>query len=268
MSDLNKAGSTGHAAEEKEKLRAVESEIQNSVDNPARSVTGTVMSKAVQGFFGGGWNSIFVAIVLALVFRTFLFAAYKIPSGSMIPTLLIGDQLIVNKVSYGIRIPFADTKVVNGKSPARGDIMVFRYPQDPSIDFIKRVIGVPGDVVRIQGHDVWVNGNKLHKEEADPFTYKMDATHSRSAVRYYESHGGRRYQVLYDPLFGPTDEVEYQVPEGMYFMMGDNRDRSNDSRGWGYVPAENFIGSPVVLHFSWDSIESGIRFDRMMHSIE
>lgn len=216
----------------------------------------------------GSWQGLITAVLLALALREFLFAAYKIPSGSMIPTLEIGDQLIVNKISYGLKLPLAEHKLWHGTVPDHGDIMVFRFPQDPSIDFIKRVIGVPGDRIRIDGRSVWVNDVALPREPLEDLVYQQDDGSYRTATRYRETHGGHSYEVLFDQNFFPSDHTEFTVPDEQYFMMGDNRDRSNDSRRWGFVPLDNFVGSPMILHFSWDSLNWNVRFGRMFRTVD
>lgn len=214
-------------------------------------------------------GSLAVAILLALGVRTFVFAAYKIPSGSMIPTLLVGDQLIVNKASFGLRLPFADTKLIHGDGPQRGDVMVFRYPLDTSIDFIKRTIALPGDKVRLKGRSIWINDEQIRQTAAGSFVYVTEGGVQRTADRYQEEYGAHRYYVLYDqdPMFEP-EPTEFVVPPGHYFMMGDNRDRSNDSRSWGFVPERNFEGSPKIIHFSWDGQAHNLRWDRLGEGIK
>ena len=216
----------------------------------------------------GSWQGLITAVLLALALREFLFAAYKIPSGSMIPTLEIGDQLIVNKITYGLKLPLAQHKLWNGALPEHGDIMVFRFPQDPSIDFIKRVIGVPGDAIRIDGRSIWVNDVALKREPLEDLVYQQDDGSYRTATRFRETHGDHSYEILFEQNFFPSDHTEFTVPEGSYFMMGDNRDRSNDSRRWGFVPQDYFVGSPLVMHFSWDSLNWKIRFGRMFRTVE
>ena len=181
-------------------------------------------------------EAIGMALLLALLIRTFMFQAFKIPSGSMLETLKIGDHLIVNKLTYGtpVEIPFTDKTLFHtpslGGTPDRGDIIVFKYPQDPGRDFIKRVIGVPGDVIEIREKVVYRNGVALDED--------------------YVVHGDPRIRPPGEPRdsMGPVT-----VPEGKYFVMGDNRDYSLDSRFWGFVDRGLIRGKALVLYWSWDS---------------
>jgi signal peptidase I len=183
-------------------------------------------------------ESIIVAILLALVIRTFVVQAFKIPSGSMEDTLLIGDHLLVSKFIYGTKIPFTDTKILKIRDPKRGDVIVFEYPEDPSKDFIKRVVGLPGDVVEGKDKKVFVNGqpfenpHEIHKEK----DIIPKARNPRDS-------------------FGPVT-----VPADSYFMMGDNRDRSYDSRFWGVVKSSKIKGLAFIKYWSWDSEKFRVRF--------
>ena len=175
-------------------------------------------------------ESIAIALVLALVIRTYLVQAFKIPSGSMEDTLAIGDHLLVNKFIYGTKIPFSDSRVVKVRDPRRGDVIVFEYPEDPSKDFIKRVIGTPGDVVEGRDKQVFVNGapyrnpHEIHKEK-DTIPKEMNPRDTFSPVT---------------------------VPPNCYFVMGDNRDRSYDSRFWGFVSRDKIKGMAFIKYWSWD----------------
>lgn len=183
-------------------------------------------------------ESIIVAVILALIIRTFLVQAFKIPSGSMEDTLLIGDHLLVSKFLYGTKIPFTDTKILKIRDPKRGDVIVFEYPEDPSKDFIKRVVGTPGDVVEGKDKQVFVNGklyenpHEIHKEK--------DIIPKAQNPR---------------DTFGPVT-----VPADAYFVMGDNRDRSYDSRFWGFVKSPKIKGKAFIKYWSWDSEKFSVRF--------
>ena len=183
-------------------------------------------------------ESIIVAILLALVIRTFIVQAFKIPSGSMEDTLLIGDHLLVSKFIYGTKIPFTDTKILKIRDPRRGDVVVFEYPEDPSKDFIKRVVGLPGDVVEGKEKKVFVNGqpyenpHEIHKEK----DLIPKAQNPRDS-------------------FGPVT-----VPADSYFVMGDNRDRSYDSRFWGFVKSSKIKGLAFIKYWSWDNEKFRVRF--------
>ncbi len=186
-------------------------------------------------------KAIGTALVLALVIRAYIVQAFKIPSGSMIPTLLIGDHILVNKFIYGTKIPFSDKRVLSLRMPERGDVVVFKYPEDPSKDFIKRVVGVGGDVVEEKNKVIFVNGKRM----SEPF-----AQHTDSSVR----------TGTLEPRdnFGP-----YLVPRGKLFVMGDNRDQSYDSRYWGYVDLKELKGKAFIIYWSWDSIKSFPRLGRI-----
>ncbi|KHK01617.1 signal peptidase I [Desulfovibrio sp. TomC] len=177
-----------------------------------------------------------VALVLAFVIRTFVVQAFKIPSGSMLDTLLIGDHLLVNKFLYGTHIPFTDKFVLPLEDPQRGDVIVFEFPEDTSKDFIKRIIGVPGDVVEMKDKVLFRNGEQL--------------------VEPYIKHTDPGLQQRRDN-FGPIT-----VPAGKYFAMGDNRDESYDSRFWGFVDRDKIRGKAWVIYWSWDG-PSDIRFGRI-----
>ncbi len=184
-------------------------------------------------------KAIGTALVLALIIRTYIVQAFKIPSGSMIPTLLIGDHILVNKFIYGTQVPFTDKKVLVITNPKRGDIVVFKYPEDLSKDFIKRVVGVGGDIVEEKDKVVYVNGRPLN----EPYTQ-----HTDSSINTVEPRDN----------FGP-----YLVPTGKIFVMGDNRDQSYDSRYWGYVDLKLIKGKAMIIYWSWDSTTTSPRISRM-----
>jgi signal peptidase I len=200
------------------------------------------------------FEAICIAILLALFIRTFVVQAFKIPSGSMLPTLLIGDHLLVNKFIYGIRVPFTGKILVPINSPKQGDVIVFRFPKDRSIDYIKRVIGTPGDTVEIKNKKVFINGepiNDPHAHITTPAVLNANASPRDN--------------------FGPI-----LVPEQRVFVMGDNRDNSYDSRFWGFVDQRDILGKAFILYWSWDidkplfSLErfASIRFGRLANLID
>ena len=208
------------------------------------------------------WTAgLFPVILAVFVLRSFLFEPFKIPSGSMIPTLLVGDLILVNKFTYGLRLPVLNTRLTEGTPPKRGDVMVFRYPPKPSLDYIKRVVGVPGDEVAYLNKKLTING----KPVADA---RLSDYFDRDAMRYFkqfeEQLDGKKHRLLNDderPAFVPGVEefpfkqncrysvegVVCKVPEGHYFMMGDNRDNSLDSRYWGFVPDKNIVGKAFLI---------------------
>ncbi|WP_419536041.1 signal peptidase I [Endozoicomonas sp.] len=193
-------------------------------------------------------KSIFPVLLFVLVIRSFLFEPFQIPSGSMIPTLEVGDFILVNKYSYGLRLPVTGTKVLSIGEPDRGDVMVFKQPGKENINFIKRVIGLPGDVVRYMGKRLTVNGKPVPEE------FVAQLSDDRSIYRLYNEGEGKQYQIRKELTSNDfRAEGEWVVPEGMYFVMGDNRDRSNDSRYWGFVPEENIVGKAVYIWMHWPS---------------
>jgi signal peptidase I len=183
-------------------------------------------------------ESIIVAVILALIIRTFIVQAFKIPSGSMEDTLAIGDHLLVNKFIYGMKIPFTDTRFWKLRDPRRGDVMVFEYPEDPSKDFIKRVIGTPGDTVEVKDKKVYVNGQL-----------------------YENPHEVHKEKDLFPKEQNPRDNMgPVKVPADSYFMMGDNRDRSYDSRFWGFVKSDKIKGLAFIKYWSWDNEHFRVRW--------
>ncbi len=186
-------------------------------------------------------EAILIAVVIALFIRTFVVQAFKIPSGSMKQTLLVGDHILVNKFIYGVKIPYLNTVILPVTVPARGDIVVFKYPVDPKKDFIKRVIGVAGDVIEIRDKVVSVNGERLHQD------FAVFSDHRTIS-------GGMRPRDNLGPITVPKDAL---------FVMGDNRDESYDSRFWGFVPVRDVSGKAFVIYWSWDSDEFGVRWGRI-----
>ncbi len=231
-------------------------------DSPADS---THEGVSAPGKKGHGWlESVVVALVLALGIRHFLVQAYKIPSGSMIPTLLVGDQLIASKISHGIRLPFADEKLAKFGHPDRGEIVVFRFPNDPGKDFIKRTIAIPGDRIRIEDGQIYVNDQQVKRQKIGRQQYKRTSCTDAEADVFEETLDGRTYQVQYARgayhSFWEFEEITLGPDE--IFVMGDNRDHSNDSRFWGPVDLDLLQGKPLFIHFSWDHCDSGLRWSR------
>ncbi|MEY2892490.1 MAG: hypothetical protein RJA98_2398 [Pseudomonadota bacterium] len=216
------------------------------------------------------WTAgLFPVILAVFLLRSFLFEPFKIPSGSMVPTLLVGDLILVNKFHYGVRLPVINTKIIANHDPARGDVMVFRYPKDPSVDYIKRVVGVPGDEVAWKNQQLYLNG-KLVDTAALPEFYDEDSL--RYSPQYSESLGAEPHRMLVDrgrQLFLPMNEtyafrdncnytaegVTCKVPAGHYFMMGDNRDNSQDSRYWGFVPDQNIVGKAFFVWMNFGNVK-------------
>ena len=204
-------------------------------------------------------RAIFWAALIALAIRSFVVEPFKIPSGSMIPTLLVGDYVLVNKFAYGVRLPFTGQLLIPVGKPKRGDVMVFRFPDDPSQDFIKRVIGLPGDRIEMRDRRLTINGALVERTAQGEYHYPTgDVTEPPSAERFLEKNPeGVEYTVLqWEPesLAGrPEPTGPWVVPEGEYFMMGDNRDNSADSRRWRhtFVSPEAIKGKAFLIHWSW-----------------
>ncbi|MCC7460696.1 MAG: signal peptidase I [Proteobacteria bacterium] len=208
------------------------------------------------------FKSILLAIFLALIFRSSIASPYKIPSGSMIPTLKIGDFIFVSKLSYGIKVPFTNHNFVNFSPPERGDVIVFVEPSQRKLDYIKRVIGVPGDKIEIKNDRLYINDKLMERTEIRDPSYLNDypSIPIRDAATVYEENldGVKHTMMEFSRLaenFGPET-----VPPGHLFMMGDNRDNSGDSRVWGFLPITNVRGRAMFIWLSLDSVNPLIRF--------
>ena len=216
------------------------------------------------------WTAgLFPVIVCVFLLRSFLFEPFKIPSGSMIPTLQIGDLILVNKFTYGVRLPVLGTKITDGNAPQRGDVMVFRYPPQPSMDYIKRVVGVPGDEIAYLNKRLTINGQEVPTQALGDY-FEQDA------MRYFqqaeEQLGAHRHRIITNPQVPAlvqgasqfpgrelcrysVEGVACKVPEGQYFMMGDNRDNSLDSRYWGFVPEANIVGKAFFVWMNFGNLK-------------
>jgi len=213
-------------------------------------------------------RSFFPVILIVLILRSFLIEPFRIPSGSMIPTLKVGDFILVNKFSYGIRLPVIDLKVINVSKPKRGDVVVFRYPKNPSIDYIKRVVGLPGDKISYVGKNVFVNGKRMAANMIGPYTETKDGLPIPGANKLSEDLGdGVKHEILIDSTRS-SFSGEWLVPEDNYFVMGDNRDNSNDSRFWGTVPEANLVGKAFMIWMNWNFEDGGIEWARIGDSID
>lgn len=201
-------------------------------------------------------RAFFPVLLIVFLLRGFLVEPFRIPSGSMIPSLYIGDFILVNKFSYGIRLPVLNQKVISIDDPKRGDVIVFRYPRDPSIDYIKRVVGLPGDHIAYYNKVLYVNGKPIKREFVAEYSGPGE---DHKANEYIENLEGVKHSILLIPS-RPGLDAEYIVPDGHYFVMGDNRDNSNDSRYWGVVPDKYLVGKAFLI---WMNIDSGIGWDRI-----
>jgi signal peptidase I len=194
-------------------------------------------------------KSFFPILLIVLVIRSFLFEPFRIPSSSMVPTLLIGDFIFVNKFTYGLRLPVVNTKILEVGEPARGDVVVFRLPSEPSTNYIKRLIGLPGDTVEYVNKRIYINGEPVDFEVLGEY----DTGGNRAATLGREVIDGTEHAVLLADG-QPSREGTFKVPEGYYFMMGDNRDNSKDSRyrGVGFIPEANIVGKAVRIWMNWE----------------
>ncbi len=212
------------------------------------------------------------AFVILLLTWSSLARPFRIPSGSMIPTLEIGDHIVVNMLGYGLHIPWYDPnssgfltllplssrKIITWAEPARGDVIVFRYPPDPEVDYIKRVVGLPGDTIEVRGGELWLNGEQAPRSFVEETQFVDNSCLPTPAKRYTEILAGISHPVLASPYTRLGEFGPYVVPEGQYFVMGDNRDNSADSRVWGTVPEENIVGRASRIWLSWNTCQGDI----------
>lgn len=222
------------------------------------------------------WTAgLFPVILMVFLLRSFVFEPFKIPSGSMIPTLLVGDLILVNKYTYGLKLPVVDARLTKGNPVQRGDVVVFRYPPKPSLDYIKRVVGVPGDEVAYINKKLTVNGQPVPQTVVSDF---FDEPRMRYFKQFEEDAGVKKHRIIIDdsrpPFVAGVEEFKFKencvysvegvtckVPEGHYFMMGDNRDDSMDSRYWGFVPDTNVVGKAFFVWMNWGDFKRIGSFD-------
>lgn len=201
-------------------------------------------------------KSFFPVLLIVFLLRGFIVEPFKIPSGSMLPSLYIGDFILVNKFAYGIRLPVLNMKVFETGGPERGDVAVFRYPRDPSLDYIKRIVGLPSDHIAYYNKVLYVNGKPVKRS----FSSQYDGPGQEQANEYFEELADDGHAMLLMPARPNSLEGEWIVPEGMYFVMGDNRDNSNDSRVWGPVPERNLVGKAFMIWMHWSG---SVKWDRL-----
>lgn len=242
-------------------------------------------TKTVAGTILGYFYALLTALIIAFILRSFVIEAFKIPSKSMVPTLLVGDHLFVNKFIYGIRLPFTKKWIAHFKKPERGEVIVFIYPKDESLDFIKRVVGLPGDQVEVRENNLYINGEKVNKTPV--LVQGIDPNNKRKLLVsgpgeqeewalfkelpfipewkeydfYAEQLGTKKHWAQQMKMMHGRD-AKVTVPEGHLFVMGDNRDNSSDSREWGFVPMENMVGKAMFIWLSMDHDQGGIRWNR------
>ncbi len=223
-------------------------------------------------------KSLFPVFFIVLILRSFIFEPFRIPSQSMMSNLWVGDFILVNKFSYGVRLPVLNTEIFDSGKPKNGDVAVFRYPVNPAINFIKRVIGVPGDHVVYRNKLLYINDKPMLQQELGSYKGMGSGTKMNGASLKKEDLLGVKHDILlvpgkpdlshmYVPEFYNNGYIDLVVPEGHYFVMGDNRDESHDSRFWGLVPEANLVGKAFMIWFNWD-VGQGLYWERIGTSIE
>lgn len=230
-----------------------EADIKKTTDSKSNHYREPLMVEYARSFFP--------VLLVVLILRSFLFEPFRIPSGSMLPTLLVGDFILVSKSSYGVRLPVINRKILDTGKPERGDVAVFRYPKDPSLDYIKRIVGLPGDKIGYVNKKLSINGVPISLGEPKPYLAPGDTKPDGAQLRLTEKFDEVGHDILIAPYrTGVGGEIT--VPQGHYFVMGDNRDNSNDSRSWGFVPEENLVGKAILiwmnLDFHWSRLGSSI----------
>ncbi len=215
-------------------------------------------------------QSFFPVFLIVLVLRSFLVEPFRIPSNSMMPTLLTGDFILVNKFAYGIRLPVLDRKIIDIGNPKRGDVVVFRAPPAPDTPYIKRIIGLPGDEIIYKDKTVYINRVKVSQEILGIYTGVQSGANMTGAIQIRELLPGAPHEILIEPNTPRRGEGRFVVPEGKYLVLGDNRDNSHDSRFWGFVPDENLIGKAfgIWLHLDWKYKLDGLNLSRIGKSID
>ena len=196
--------------------------------------------------------SFFPIFLIVLIFRSFLFEPFRIPSSSMMPTLLIGDFILVNKYEYGLRLPVLYNKFIDINDPKRGDVVVFRYPDNPKIPYIKRIIGLPGDKIAYYDKTLYINDILVEQTTSGPYAPYGSGLTMLGSLLISEDLGNIEHEILIDPGRNSLDFVT-EVPDTHYLVLGDNRDNSKDSRYWGFVPEENLLGRAFLIWMNWDS---------------
>lgn len=209
-------------------------------------------------------RSFFPVLLIVWVIRSFIVQPYRVPTGSLEPTILPGDFIAVNQFAYGLKFPIGNFTLVKTGEPKRGDIALFRYPLNPNVVFVKRVIGLPGDHIVYQDKVLSVNGQQAKQALIkSSFDYGNGPGQIRAVNVYEENLAGVKHKIFVQPVGGELKDIDFVVPEGQYFMMGDNRDNSDDSRFWGTVPEHNLIGRAFGIWMSWDPVNNKVRWNRI-----
>jgi signal peptidase I len=207
-------------------------------------------------------KSFFPILLIVLVLRSFIAEPFRIPSGSMMPTLLHGDFILVNKFTYGIRLPVLHKKILDIGSPQRGDVAVFRFPKNPADDYIKRVVGLPGDHIAYRDKKLYINGKLMNQSESGVYQGEGANSVMNGATVLRENLDQQPHDILLKKI-GYSAPGEFMVPQNHYFVMGDNRDHSSDSRIWGFVPEENLVGRAFLVWMNWDFAGKKFNFNRV-----
>lgn len=215
----------------------------------------------------GNWalefaRSFFPVLLAVLVLRAFVFEPFRIPSKSMVPTLLVGDFVLVSKFAYGLRLPVMHTKILSTGEPHRGDVVVFRYPNDPSVDYIKRIVGLPGDTVAYRNEQLYINGKPVPRKDLGIYDGPDADVYDQMRLFMEQLPGAKPHKMLH-VVGRPGPQAQVTVPPGHYFAMGDNRDNSADSRIWGFVPEKNLVGRAFMIWLSVDFSDFDVRLSRI-----
>jgi signal peptidase I len=236
---------------------------------PGPSAGGPVITRAPLPWYVDLSRSFFPIILAVLILRSFLIEPFRIPSGSMMPTLLAGDFILVNKYAFGMRLPVLGTKILDSGSPQRGDVAVFRYPEDPSVAYIKRIVGLPGDVIAYRNKQLFVNDRLVPQQPDFGNEAMVDGYEIRLEQLPTTDHQTVDHLIQVNRRYpGMLPDLALKVPEGHYFAMGDNRDNSRDSRFWGPLPEENLIGKAFLIWMNWDCVTFNGHCNRIGRSIQ
>lgn len=216
----------------------------------------------------GNWavefcRSFFPVLLAVLVLRAFVFEPFRIPSKSMVPTLLVGDFVLVSKFSYGLRLPVTHTRILDTGEPERGDVAVFRYPRDPSEDYIKRIVGLPGDQITYRNEQLYINGKPVPKKDLGLYDGPDADVYDQMRLFLEKLPDAKTTHKMLHVIGRQGPQVSVTVPKGEYFAMGDNRDNSSDSRIWGFVPEHNLVGQAFMIWLSIDFSDFDVRFSRI-----